>query len=316
MTIKPPDQSSERNSVCLTGQLIVAVLVLYRCQPNESRSFLSLSSAIAADPILASNFAILLYDNSPDTKSTQMIMPSCRYIHDAQNGGLSAAYNAALRWAEELGSSWLLLLDQDTEIPKEYLAQLVSLTGSAGDGAKLPPDVAAIVPKLQAGECILSPHRSIVSETWRTPQAYSAETVGVPDETVTAFNSGALLRVNALQRIGGFPSEFWLDYLDHAVFHQLELVGQRVWIADAVLHHDFSLIAVDVRVSHFRFANWLNAERMFFQRYASPMQKLSRSVRLFRLFLSLLLKKRNTSMARMALQGAMLCKVKTDSNER
>jgi hypothetical protein len=51
--------------------------------------------------------------------------------------------------------------------------------------------------------------------------------------TAPPYNSGALLRVKALQEMNGFPEEFLLDYLDHATFRILQNKGGRISIEHA-----------------------------------------------------------------------------------
>ncbi len=64
--------------------------------------------------------------------------------------------------------------------------------------------------------------------------------MGVQQQPLCSYNSASTLRVRALRSIGGFPAEFWLDFMDHAVFHALFIRDYRVYVMLATLTHDFS----------------------------------------------------------------------------
>lgn len=50
------------------------------------------------------------------------------------------------------------------------------------------------------------------------------------ERRLRAFNSGAVVRVSAIREMGGFATEFPLDYLDQATFAELQERGGRVFL--------------------------------------------------------------------------------------
>ena len=82
-----------------------------------------------------------------------------------------------------------------------------------------------------------------------------------------------------LRSIGGFPGEFWLDYLDHAVFDALAAKGYRVYALHAVLQHELAESDLNNRPI-WRFRNALKAQSLFVQRAGSLSDRL-----LYRLWL-------------------------------
>ena len=76
------------------------------------------------------------------------------YVHDPSNGGLASAYNFALARAESEEREWLLLLDQDTSLTREFLFELLE---AANSFARFSFEVAAIVPKLLVNGIVYSP---------------------------------------------------------------------------------------------------------------------------------------------------------------
>lgn len=234
------------------GATVLAVLVLYQVEAPRSRTFVSLCRALAQSD-LWSRFTLLIYDNSP---LPQDVPAPCSYIHDPGNGGLLAAYQAALRLAEKQGDEWLLLLDQDTELTGAYLQALFHGLREA----EMNPRCAALAPKLVCKNAIISPARIL----WGGRLSpVGKDMSGIAPWEAMALNSGTLLRVSALRALGGFDPRFWLDYLDHWLFHRLYRAGYSLFVLDAVVPHELSVRSMrDMPVA--RYKNVLAAEGEFY----------------------------------------------------
>ena len=244
---------------------IFAVLVLYRMPIEESATYVSLARALGQQAELAAKLKLMVCDNSAEPQA----MPpefTGDYIQDGANPGLAARYNLALSRAA--GATWLLLLDQDTRVTLAYAQELLALSEQeAAHEATV-----AIVPRLVSEDRMLSPHQP----------SYRPHGAGLDDETygpapglVRAFNSGALLRVSALRAIGGFPEAYWLDYLDHAVFHRLQAAGGRVFVMRAALEHEMSHLQpgrMNAAAGR-RQANQLAAELRFYREHGTPEER-------------------------------------------
>jgi GT2 family glycosyltransferase len=252
--------------------LVYAVLVLYGLSPEESPAFQSLCHVLRSACSGSTPFhALLLYDNSPSAHPLPESLPvglPVRYRHDPTNPGLARPYQMALANAQAEGTPWLLLLDQDTVVTVAWLTEMLAVMWSQqGDGC-----VAAIVPRLLQDGVPLSPH----SPMWHRgrPMDY---TEGIKPPPLKVFNSGALLRVAALTACGGFPQEFPLDYLDHAVFHALEQRGGQIYLLAAPLEHQLSGKHLNV-VEEFGHSPRLQAtaaaESRFYRRFGTPYEKL------------------------------------------
>ena len=253
---------------------ITAVLVLYGQSPSQSAALSSLLDAVARRPAAAKRISLFLYDNSPQAHAApQGGVLEMHYVHDPENAGLARAYNAALARAQAEGSTWLLLLDQDTRLSAEYLAELLD----AADALEASTDVGAIVPKLWAGKRLYSPDAPFL---WQIRRQFASEHYAVKEEVtgtlprpLTAYNSGAALRVSALEKIGGFPEDFWLDYLDHAIFQQLHLHGYRVWVMRTVLQQNLSHFDLNT-VPLWRHWSVLAAQTRFVLRFGRASDRL------------------------------------------
>jgi GT2 family glycosyltransferase len=282
----------------MLGPLIQCVVVLYQCSVSDSKTLQSLASCCDADKDLGAQISLLIYDNSPVPQQFNPSAVPCgqvEYQHSPVNGGLAAAYNEALARTLARGLDWLLLLDQDTALDPAFFRALVAAIRSA------PAEVCAIVPKLTRDGTILSPQVVAFFRNCLLPRGFS----GVHARKVTAMNSAACLRVQAIVAIGGFPTKYWLDYLDHVVFHWLQVAGGKVLILDALIEHRLSLNNMEKEMSLSRYANVLAAEWMFVRETRCGGGPFTHRVRLAKRALSYVLTMKNKSYAWQTLQAAL-----------
>lgn len=236
---------------------VQCVLVLYRTTLEASETFQTLTRVLSQYPVLASRLSLLVYDNSPEPHTISPptgLFADIRYQHDGSNGGLAAAYNQALHFAEDAGLTWLWLFDQDTTVLPDY----VPVMFAALDGT-LSADVCAIVPKLVQDRVMLSP---ILIHRFRNV-VIDERMAGVRTERLAALNSCACLRVSALRDISGFPEQYWLDFLDHIVFHRLRGRGGKLLVLDVTIPHRLSTNNLRKESSRRRYENLLAAEWLY-----------------------------------------------------
>ncbi len=253
---------------------ILVAVVMYKCSFSESLTLSSLLQILNNDPALAKQFSLAIYDNSPQAQSLAVDSDfPVHYVHDPSNGGLAPAYNLALARAESEGCEWLLLFDQDTPPTHDFLLELVTLTTTLRGETS----VAAIVPKLLVNGIVYSPATHFIDVLRRqfsppTPNTYD-RLVGVQEQRINIYNSASTLRVSALRSIGGFPTEFWLDYLDHTVFHTLFANAYRIYVMRASLEHDQSDADLG-RISAWRHDNVLKAQTLFVKRTGTRVDRM------------------------------------------
>jgi GT2 family glycosyltransferase len=247
---------------------IFAVVVLYQMLPEQSPSFCALQEAVLTRPSLRARLDLLIVDNSPQSHALP-VGAFGRYLHDGANPGLARRYNDALDQATAAKATWLLLLDQDTTLTVGYFDQLELLTAALADD----PHIVGILPRLIAGDRLLSPHiPAFRSSAYRLHLGVR----GLLGGLIRAFNSGAILRISALQSIGGFPEQYWLDYLDHATFHQLQALGGEFFIMDVSLEHEMSIHRAGKHADPAnagRHRNQLAAQMRFYQEHGTPEER-------------------------------------------
>lgn len=237
---------------------ITVVIVLYNQRIDECRTILTFTEALQKQKSFQHELDIIFYDNSPKKQAfdpNDYPGVSIDYKHDPRNLGIATAYNYALQHAKDNGSQWLLLLDHDTEITEDYLKQLNQLD-------KYEVDIAAVVPIITYENTVISP---TLSNTHRPLMAERPE-AGIQNSPVMAFNSGALIRIAFLEKIGGFNKSFPLDYLDHWLFYEIYAKGHRVYIMNTALEHELSVMDYS-RVSLKRYKSILESEILFYTKY-------------------------------------------------
>ena len=236
---------------------VTAVIVLYRIEANQSPAFRSVMAARAEICAEAGDVRVLLWDNSPGPDGGKNLPEGVAYFEDESNSGLAKAYNCALEWAELQGSEWLLTLDQDTAVPANFFVKMAEAARASTRYA----GVGAIVPQIAVGERQLSPNSfqfGAIPRWWRSGY------MGVPSEPVFAFNSGAMLSVQAIRQVGGYDPRFWLDDSDAMIFSKLHEHGKRVYVAGNIqVEHEFSMKDLQRRMSPKRYENALFAETAF-----------------------------------------------------
>ncbi len=259
----------------MAAPLIQCVVVLYKQSPARALSLSSLLQICADDPAIRAKLRILVQDNSPGDPASNLSLDSGRfeYFHAPANPGLADAYNRALSTAQGDQIPWLLTLDQDTLLDRHFVVQLLAALES-GEVER----VCACVPELVQDELVLSPQ--IVGRVFysRVPLGFS----GFSAKPLIAFNSAACLSVPALVAIGGFPQEYWLDYLDHIVFYRLQAAGGRVYVLNSQLAHRLSMQHIESEVSIERYCNVLAAEWRFVRDSSSALGSIVHRVRLLK----------------------------------
>ena len=253
---------------------IYAVIVLYRQAPLDSPSVRTLLAAAAAVPPAELILHILLEDNTPGPHPEPALPPGVAYHAAPHNPGLVEPYNAALTAAEALSAPWLLTLDQDTDLPANFLINaLPHLRAYAAN-----PQVAALVPHIRDGAKIFSPFR-FVAGFW--PRVVPLHVSGILPPHVSAPNSASILRVASVRQVGGYDPRFPLGDSDVALYHAFDRAGLRVaTAADLLVDHQLSILDRANRISPERYHAMLRDEGLFWDLH---MPAAARAERLFRL---------------------------------
>jgi GT2 family glycosyltransferase len=212
---------------------------------------------------LARHFSTLVWDNTPGGQSVAELPIPIEYRHSSENVGVAGAYNYATELAEQRGFLWLLLLDQDTKLPPGFLAAMLSHASRLEAEER----IAAVAPTVRMGSLAVSPK---IMSRWGGAKDPAPGFQGPVFNELIIMNSGMLLRVSALRRIGGYSMDFWLDFSDRYVCHMLAKHKYGAWLAGELqLEHDVSIMAGEGATSMERYANMMGAQDAYFSEHKS-----------------------------------------------
>lgn len=260
---------------------ILAVIVNYNTiytRAHTYKSLLNLNGNI--------NFELtcLIYDNSDDAgikkinsglgcKSSSVI-----YYPANENGGTQAAYLKALDECRALNVDWILLLDQDTTLPVNYLEQL--------DKKAEMSDYSLLLPNVICLGGIISP--SIINRFGSiTPYKQTRSKLDISYHRITGIASGMMIKPSVLLSLQIEKSGLWLDYLDHWMLLKAKQLGHKVGLSNILLQHDLS-ISNPIALGNKRRFGILKSEYVYYKAVGGipfvlyPLRVFFRIIRLFR----------------------------------
>lgn len=231
---------------------------------------------------------IFVYDNSPESQPSP---DHIHYQHDPSNGGVSKAYNLALKKAQQLTKKWMLLLDQDTipdtNIFHEFYRAL-----------KLNPSHAVFAPVIKDTSGVLSPYKFFFGKGIRrndiSPGVYKFRNFQI-------INSGMFIGVDALSNTGGYDERFPMDFSDVVFLDRLSARYPEFILINAHCTHHLSTndTAVSSHDAIKRFVIFCNAARLYRKtgkRFIMPLLPV------LPLGIKLLLRYRNPEFLRLAIR--------------
>jgi GT2 family glycosyltransferase len=235
---------------------IFFVIVLYKCNLERSETINTLRDN------LFSTTELFVFDNSPQALYNSSFFNFDKFIvtykNDTSNPGLSEAYNQALKEASIKGKKWILLLDQDTFITKNYIEEIINLNIES-----LSKNIAAIIPKVRSNnnnKFLISPAK-IYPGGFVKPISINS---GISNKPITGINSGTILNVDFMNSINGFTQNFNLDMLDHWYFREIYTAQKKVFVLDSTINQSLSVSEYfEENISLERYKNMLFAESTF-----------------------------------------------------
>ncbi|MEN6356231.1 MAG: glycosyltransferase [Armatimonadota bacterium] len=161
---------------------------------------------------------ILLVDNGSNEHESDILAETISQtgadiIHNTSNVGIAAALNQAVEWAREHGYAWLLTMDQDTLLAESAVSAYALALESVND-AKVAVMGANFNDKLTG--LPLMPEDSFCGSA-----AMDVKTV---------ITSGSLMSMEAVDAIGRFREDFFIDYVDDEYCLRALRMGFRVML--------------------------------------------------------------------------------------
>lgn len=241
---------------------IVALVVVYGIPPIQTPSIQSLINCSKS----GCKLKIIIWDNSPTPQDHDISSHGieAQYISTPENINLSTIYNSVIsNYIEK--EDYLLLLDQDSNLPYDFLFKNV-------EAVKSNSDVNLFLPLVHANNRWVSPLSYICGwgKYWKSPRLGLISPQGI-----CAINSGMLISAKYLMRtfsgyderlrFYGTDTQFMLEYMD---------TQSNLYVVNSTLEHDLSFFsdATESKVRKFsdmKSANYIiYSEKPIWQRIA------------------------------------------------
>ena len=253
---------------------MICIVVLYKCAPNDSLTIKGLLNNYKYNPKLFDHLKLIIYENDYCDSKTVIFPFDSEHVRNQTNDGVAKAYNYALKAAIDTNFKWLLLLDQDTSIPDDFISKIFNKIDRTNT-----LDVVAIVPKIYNYESQISPSKVCWGGVHRP---FVANNLNSTNLEINALGSGSIIFVDYIRGIGGFNEEYWLDGLDCWLYRKIYLSGKKLSLLDVELQHGLSIMDFKNNVSLDRYENMLKYEILFMSEYRTSLEMVYMIVRLFR----------------------------------
>lgn len=209
----------------------LAILVLYKIKLQESITYLSLKESLKINNL---KLDLLVYDNSPTKQNiVNDIIPeniNIEYIHDETNPGVSKAYNVGEKFAKNNGKKWLLLLDQDSNLPINYFERMIA-------SLEKYPNQHIFAPILINKNRIYSP----CSYRFKRGKSLPYLRFGINSLIKNnLLNSGLFVSVEIFDKVGGFNENIRLYFSDFNFIDRVKVYIKEYVIVDCLIHHNLS----------------------------------------------------------------------------
>lgn len=211
---------------------------------------------------------VIVIDNASDDGSAEVLAarPELQVIRLDRNRGFAGGVAVAL---EHVQTPFALLVNDDARIEPGFVAALLA-PFEAADGAS----VGACTAKL-----VLEDGRINNAGGALLPDGYGYDRgLGDPDdgrwdatEDVEVFSGGgAMLRMEAVRAVGGFPARFFLYYEDTDTSVRMRNAGWRIRYVPAARAVHLHAASSDPASSRFHFYNERNRLLMLIRCYPGP----------------------------------------------
>ena len=168
---------------------------------------------------------MVIVDNTPDPAAGDSVARAVAghdgvsVIRNHANAGVAKALNQGIERAREAGCSWVLLLDQDTELLEDMVSTLIRVYTEFPERDRLAMIGCSPFAKPE------------------TPPSQTAK-AGCWTEAKVIITSGTLLSLQAAEKIGPFREEFFIDCVDFEFCLRAGRAGYRILEVQApVMRH-------------------------------------------------------------------------------
>jgi len=184
-------------------------------------------------------FRILVVDNASSDHSVAQIKKQFKevtVIQNQENLGFAAGNNVGIKYALSQKADYVLLLNNDTVVSKDFLTKMIPL-------AEKEASIGIVVPK------ILYYQSNTLWEGWGKKIDYirgrvtvsAEETINQPQETNHATGCAMLIKRAVFEKIGFLPEDYFMYFEDIDFSLKARKAGFKIFYQpEAVIWHRFN----------------------------------------------------------------------------
>lgn len=232
---------------------IVFFIVTYKEHFDKSVTYNKLIESFFVSN-LSNQISVFIFDNTPqdDVHHYNTINTSVddkrinlKYFTKKSNIGLAKAYNFLANEAINNGYEWVVLLDQDTTLPKNFYDSYVNTS----------EEILIQAPKVLSNGKMISP---ALYSNYRSKIIKDVINCTYPIANISCINSGLLINLDLYKMVGGYNEELFLDFCDHEFMLRVKQKYTKIRILEVFLTQDFSNDVHDFKQAFFRYKLFLN----------------------------------------------------------
>lgn len=201
--------------------MIYALIVVYNKKCKNSSSIQDIIK-------YAPDINIIVYDNSKlDYGNKEFcIKNNIIYFTQNKNVGISKAYNYVIQNTSLNKNDYLVMLDDDTHLNKDYFIEMKNIVKKE--------NFDVILPIVIANNKILSPYNFYMG--CRSKMISERKNINI--NKVSGINSGMIIKRSIFDKIK-YNEKLFLDYVDYDFMRQVHNVSGRIYIMKSSIDQDF-----------------------------------------------------------------------------
>ena len=156
-------------------------------------------------------YKVLIVNNGNKLALPDNLIDSLLLINNSENLGVAKALNQGIQLADELGATWVVTLDQDSELVDGFVSRMMAVY-----------EILPIKKSLLGANFFDSRRGRLRERTTELRPGY------VPKKTV--ITSGMMFPISLFRELGGFREEYFIDSVDHEYCLRARKAGYGCYI--------------------------------------------------------------------------------------
>jgi GT2 family glycosyltransferase len=232
------------------NEILSFAIVVYRERYFETAAFKSVKQFAGLSKC---SLQVFIYDNTDYNEwNIQSEKPvdgiSVFYHRDETNPGIPVAYNYMVAAAARKGAEWVVLLDQDTMLPKDALSIYL-------DAIIRQPTVLVKTPVIMVENKIFSPFKTFFKKG-KPIKKISSGVLSIKE--FGFINSGMTIKISLFFEVNGYNECVKIDFADFLFIDRLTKKIEVFEILDFSCEHHFSHSEKDIEKALVRYSIFIN----------------------------------------------------------